>query len=105
MPVALPRLALGRPGTSYALRTAERLGLDESIVEDARKRIEPERLRIADLLAETEAAERTAANEREAARREQAEARRLAEAAGSREAGCFVEQPEVFGRYDGAAKW
>ena len=54
----LYRLALGRPGTSHALQIAERLGLDADVVEDARARIEPERLRTAELLAEAEAAER-----------------------------------------------
>ena len=60
-------ITLGRPGTSHALQTAERLGLDGSVVADARSRVEPERLRIAELLAETEAAERIAAAERAAA--------------------------------------
>ena len=60
----LYRIVLGRPGTSHALQTAERLGLDESIVADARSRVEPERLRIAELLAEAEAAERAAEEER-----------------------------------------
>src|SRR5207248_8934964 len=58
------RITLGRPGTSHALQTAERLGLDASDLADARARVEPERLRIAELLAETEAAERVAAEER-----------------------------------------
>jgi DNA mismatch repair protein MutS2 len=73
----LYRIVLGRPGTSHALQTAERLGLDESIVADARSRVEPERLRIAELLAEAEAAERAAEEERRAATRERAEAKRL----------------------------
>src|SRR6478609_5416573 len=60
-------ITLGRPGTSHALQTAERLGLDGTVVADARSRVEPERLRIAELLAETEAAERIAAAERAAA--------------------------------------
>jgi DNA mismatch repair protein MutS2 len=60
-------ITLGRPGTSHALQTAERLGLDASVVADARDRVEPERLRVAELLAETEAAERVAAEERAAA--------------------------------------
>ena len=66
----------------YALQTAARLGVDESIVEDARGRVEPERLRIAELLAETE---RPSARpeEREAAARERVEAERLAERAES----------------------
>jgi DNA mismatch repair protein MutS2 len=60
----LYRIALGRPGTSHALRIAERLGLDADVVNDARERIAPERLRTAELLAEAEAAERAAAEQR-----------------------------------------
>ena len=63
----LYRIALGRPGISHALQTAERLGLDAEVVADARGRVAPERLRIEELLAEAEAAERTAVEEREAA--------------------------------------
>ena len=79
----LYRVALGRPGTSHALQIAERLGLDAEVVEDARGRVEPERLRIQELLAEAEAAERGAAAELDAAVGERAEAERLA--AGVRE--------------------
>ena len=80
----LYRVVLGRPGTSHALQTAERLGLDESIVADARNRVEPERLRIAELLAEAEAAERSAEEERQAVERERAETKRLGEQARER---------------------
>ena len=79
----LYRVALGRPGTSHALQIAERLGLDAEVVEDARGRVEPERLRIQELLAEAEAAERGAATELDAAVEQRAEAERLA--AGVRE--------------------
>ena len=58
------RLTLGRAGTSHALRTAERLGLDERVVSAARERMSPERLRTAELLAEAEAAERRAVEQR-----------------------------------------
>jgi DNA mismatch repair protein MutS2 len=61
------RLTLGRPGISHALQTAERLGLDPGVVARARARVEPERLRIAELLAQTEAAERAAADARDEA--------------------------------------
>ena len=74
----LYRVALGRPGTSHALQIAERLGLDAAVVEDARGRVEPERLRIQELLAEAEAAERGAAAELDAAVGQRAEAERLA---------------------------
>src|SRR4051794_3570407 len=80
------RIALGRPGTSHALQTAERLGLEEAVVADARGRIAPDRVRVVDLLAEAESAERRAAEEREAARRELAEAERTAARARQREA-------------------
>ena len=56
----LYRIALGRPGTSHALRISERLGLDPEVVGDARSRVSPERLRAAELVAEAETAERAA---------------------------------------------
>jgi DNA mismatch repair protein MutS2 len=70
----LYRIALGRPGTSHALATAERLGLDASVVAAARAHVAPERLQIADLLAEAEAAERAASGELVAAQAERADA-------------------------------
>ena len=60
----LYRLALGRPGTSHALRISERLGLDPAVVGDARSRVAPERLRAAELVAEAETAERAASERR-----------------------------------------
>jgi DNA mismatch repair protein MutS2 len=63
----LYRIALGRPGTSHALRIAERLGLPPEIVGDARAQIAPERRRVAELLAEAEAAEERAGEEHERA--------------------------------------
>ena len=81
----LYRVALGRPGTSHALQIAERLGLDEPIVADARARVAPERLRIAELLAEAQAAEQAAAETREAAEQERAEAAHLVSRARKRE--------------------
>jgi DNA mismatch repair protein MutS2 len=91
----LYRIVLGRPGTSHALQTAERLGLDASIVADARDRVAPERLRIAELLAEAEAAERAAEKERNAAAREHAEARRLDKRARKREEALEAQIGEV----------
>jgi DNA mismatch repair protein MutS2 len=69
----LYRVALGRPGTSHALQIAERLGLDAAVVACARELVAPERLRIQELLAEAEAAERIAADERTSAEAERAE--------------------------------
>ncbi|MGZ4333641.1 MAG: endonuclease MutS2 [Gaiellaceae bacterium] len=63
----LYRLALGRPGTSHALRVAERLGLDPAVVADARSRVAPERLRAAELVSEAETSERVARERREEA--------------------------------------
>ena len=62
-------VALGRPGTSHALQTAERLGLDGAIVEAARSKVAPERLQVAELVAEAETAAREAQEERSAAAR------------------------------------
>jgi DNA mismatch repair protein MutS2 len=81
----LYRVALGRPGTSHALQIAGRLGLDPDVVEDARGRIAPERLQVAELLAEAEASERNAGEALAAAERERVAAARAAEAARARE--------------------
>ena len=80
----LYRVALGRAGTSHALRIAERLGLPADIVEDARTHVAPERLRVAELLAEAEAAEGQAAEARESAASEHAAAERARAAAEAR---------------------
>lgn len=66
----LYRIELGRPGTSHALRIAERLGLPADVVASARGRIAPERLRVAELLAEAEAAAHEAADARARSTRE-----------------------------------
>ena len=73
----LYRISLGRPGTSHALQIAERLGLDTGVVAAARELVTPERLRIQELLAEAESAERAAVDERVSAEAERAEAERL----------------------------
>jgi len=67
-------VALGRPGTSHALQTAERLGLPAPIVAAARDRIAPERLQVAELVAEAETAAREAQSTLAAATAEQQEA-------------------------------
>ena len=74
----LYRVALGRPGTSHALQIAERLGLDAGVVSSARELVTPERLRIQELLAEAEAAERAAVDERMSAEAERVDAARIA---------------------------
>jgi DNA mismatch repair protein MutS2 len=88
-------VALGRPGISHALQTAERLGLDADVVADARARVAPERLRIAELLAEAEAAERAAADVRADAERDRAEAAALAADARERETQLAAEIEKV----------
>jgi DNA mismatch repair protein MutS2 len=87
----LYRIALGRPGTSHALATAERLGLAPAVVDDARARVAPERLRVAELLAEAEAAERAAAAVRAEAEAERADAASATEALHRREAELAAE--------------
>jgi DNA mismatch repair protein MutS2 len=67
-------VALGRPGTSHALQTAERLGLLSEIVEAARKSIAPERLLVTELVGEAEAAARETRARLAAAAAEQREA-------------------------------
>jgi DNA mismatch repair protein MutS2 len=79
------RLSLGRAGTSHALETAERLGLDPAVVARAQQAIEPARLRIATLLAEAEAAERAAEEERARAVDERDAAHAAAQRASVRE--------------------
>jgi DNA mismatch repair protein MutS2 len=91
----LYRIVLDRPGTSYALDTARRLGLDPAVVEDARARVAPERLRVAALLAEAEAAERATGEAYAAAVREREEAREAAARAREREAALQEELERV----------
>ena len=67
-------VTLGRPGTSHALQTAERLGLPAAVVAAARGKIAPERLQIATLVEEAEAAAREAQAVLSAAAAEQREA-------------------------------
>lgn len=78
-------LSLGRPGTSHALRIAERLGLDPLLVADARTRIAPERLQIGELLAEAEAAAGQARDALAESERQRGEAERQLELVRARE--------------------
>lgn len=82
----LYRLALGRPGTSHALRIAQGLGLPHELVEKARARITPDRLRVADLLAQAETAASEAAS---------AEARAVTLERESREARAQLEERQL----------
>ncbi len=91
----LYRIALGRPGTSHALRMAERLGLDPAVVAAARAQVAPERLRAAELVAEAEASERVARESRE-------EAERAAQRASAREAELERELERVRASADSA---
>jgi DNA mismatch repair protein MutS2 len=70
----LYEVVLGRPGASQALRMAQRLGLDAELVGDARSRVSPEQLRVAELLAEAEAAAAAAVEAHATALRREAEA-------------------------------
>jgi len=81
----LYRVVVGRPGTSHALQIAAQLGLDHAVVEDARGHISPDRLRVGELVAQAEAAERQAAEQLVAAGRERAAAEREVERARVRE--------------------
>jgi len=74
-------VTLGRPGTSHALQTAARLGLPAPIVATARDLIAPERLLVAELVAEAETAAREAQSTLEAATGEQQAAAAAREAA------------------------
>src|SRR5581483_11547721 len=82
----LYRLVVGRPGTSHALQIAAQLGLDPAVVRAARDRISPDRLRVGELVAQAEAAERQAAEHLRAAVGERAAAARELEHARLREA-------------------
>jgi DNA mismatch repair protein MutS2 len=91
----LYRVVVGRAGTSHALATAERLGLDAELVAGARSSIAPERHRIAALLAEAESAEQAAARERAAAHAQHLDARAALEQAQRREAALAAEIERV----------
>ncbi len=91
----LYRVALGRAGTSHALRVAEHLGLDPAVVADARARVVPALLRAEELLAEAENAERRALDAHAAAEREREEAARLVEHGHERQATLDAEIDRV----------
>jgi DNA mismatch repair protein MutS2 len=78
-------LTVGRPGASHALQMAARLGLDMEIVEAARARVAPERLRLEELLTAASANERAASEALAEARLRRAEAVASAIAVSERE--------------------
>ncbi|HEY2372294.1 MAG TPA: Smr/MutS family protein [Gaiellaceae bacterium] len=89
------RLTLGRAGTSHALQTAERLGLDPAVVARAQAAIDPARRRISTLLSEAEAAERAAEDERARAQVERRDAEVALRDARTREAELVAEIERV----------
>lgn len=68
------RLTIGLPGRSNALAIAERLGLDNAIINDARSELNPQDLRAEDLLDEIHRQRDLARNARETADRDRQEA-------------------------------
>jgi DNA mismatch repair protein MutS2 len=72
------RLVLGLPGGSSALEIAERLGMDESIVLDARQRLRPEDRRLEQMLAELQDKQRQLNRDTDRATALRAEAERAA---------------------------
>ena len=81
----LYEITLGRPGMSQALRIAERLGLERSVVADARNRVSPDQVRLAELLNEADANVAAGAAALEAAQQREAEAALLAKKAERRQ--------------------
>lgn len=72
-------LTIGLPGRSNALAIAERLGMPESVIADARAMTAPEELRADNLLAELQETLRRARDEQAEANRARAEAERTAQ--------------------------
>ncbi|MBH0198419.1 MAG: endonuclease MutS2 [Nitrospira sp.] len=72
------RLFMGIPGGSSALEIAGRLGMDETIVNDARRRLRHENRRLEQLMADLQLKQRQLAEETERAQRARAEAERAA---------------------------
>jgi DNA mismatch repair protein MutS2 len=91
----LYRVTLGRPGTSHALQIAERLGVPAEIVAHARARIAPERIRVAELVSEAEAAEQATREARRQAEAELAAAKAALRAAEERERELVAEIERV----------
>jgi len=71
------RLVTGVPGQSNALVIARRLGLDQSVIEEARRYLDPHAARVEDVLAEIRRRLELAGQERERAQRARMEAEAL----------------------------
>ena len=72
------RLFMGIPGGSSALEIAARLGMDETIVNDARKRLQPKDQRLDELLADLQHKQRQLAEDRDKAQQARQEAEQAA---------------------------
>ncbi|MGQ0666883.1 MAG: endonuclease MutS2, partial [Nitrospiraceae bacterium] len=72
------RLFLGIPGGSSALEIAGRLGMDEAILRDARRRLHHENRRLDDLMADLQRTQRRLADDTELAQQAREEAERAA---------------------------
>lgn len=72
------RLFMGIPGGSSALEIAVRLGMDETIVNDARRRLQPKDQRLDELLADLQHKQRQLAEDREKAQQARQEAEQAA---------------------------
>ncbi|MBM4126527.1 MAG: endonuclease MutS2 [Nitrospira sp.] len=72
------RLFIGTPGGSSALEIAGRLGMDDAIVNDARRRLRHEDRRLEQLMADLQRKQRQLAEDTERAQRARAEAERAA---------------------------
>lgn len=73
------RLLVGIPGKSNAFAISKRLGLDESIIEQARTYIAGENIKFEDILSELEKSRKEAIDDKERAERYKSEAARLKE--------------------------
>jgi DNA mismatch repair protein MutS2 len=72
------RLFMGIPGGSSALEIAGRLGMDEAVLSDARKRLRHENRRLDELMADLQRKQRQLAEDTERARQARVEAERSA---------------------------
>ncbi len=94
------RLAIGLPGRSNALAIAQRLGMPEDILRDARSMTAPDERRADDLLAEIQDALNAAREERDEADRLKAESERLSQQLRSRLAALERDRAHVLAAAD-----